>query len=216
MEEIVSCVEGGKCSCNSRNRLPHPPRRIRIRSRRRPQLLHIRFPPPTPPPPSSRPAPDCVDIIDRPGGRRVLQVRNPWSKGGIPHTAFSLNELHDAISETPDLHDDPSRGTFWIDYNTLTQLFKTLYLNWNPNLFPHVRRKHFQFTPTGSDFDVGRNGQYTLTIDRTGEVWILLERHYLGKSEGWEGYIGLAVFPGNERIYSYSRPLFRVLPALPF
>jgi hypothetical protein len=65
--------------------------------------------------------------------------------------------------------------------------------------------------PTGSDFDVGLNGQYTFTTDTTGEVWILLERHYLGKSEGWEGYIGLAVFPGNERIYSYSRPLFRVL-----
>jgi len=165
----------------------------------------------SPPRPHSPHQTDCVDIIDRPGGRRLLQVRNPWSKGGIPHTAFSLGELHDAISGTPELHDDPSNGTFWIDYTILTQLFKTLYLNWNPHLFPHVRRKHFQFTPTGSDFDVGLNGQYTLTTDGTGEVWILLERHYLGKPEGWEGYIGLAVFPGNERIYSYSRPLFRVL-----
>jgi len=157
-----------------------------------------------------------VDILDRRGGRRVLQVRNPWSKGGIPHTAFSLGGLHDAISDTPtDLHDDPSKGTFWIDYTTLTRLFKTLYLNWNPRLFTHVKRKHFQFTPTGSDFDVGVNGQYTLTVNGTAETWILLERHYLGKSEGWEGYIGLAVFPGNERIYSYSRPLFRVpSPAL--
>ena len=200
-------MEGGKCPCNSRNRIPLPSRRIRIRSRRRPQLLHFRLLPPI----STRRETDIVDILDRPGGRRVLQVRNPWSKGGIPHTAFSLGELHDSISEvSTDLHDDPSKGTFWIDYTTLTQLFKTLYLNWNPQLFSHVRRKHFQFTPTGSDFDIGLNGQYTLTTDGSGEIWILLERHYLGKSEGWEGYIGLAIFPGNERIYSYSRPLFRV------
>lgn len=47
-------------------------------------------------------------------------------------------------------------------------------------------------------------------MERSGDVWILVERHYLGKGEGWEGYIGIAVFPGNERIYSYTRAIYRV------
>lgn len=154
-----------------------------------------------------------VDIVDR-GRRRLLQVRNPWSKGGVPRSSFTTSDLLDALpegnAETDLAPADPELGTFWVDYGTLSQSFRTLYLNWNPAIFPYSTRKHISFTPSGSDFDVGGNGQYTLSIEGTGEVWILLERHCLGKSEGWEGYIGLAVFPGNERVYSYTRPLYRV------
>lgn len=111
------------------------------------------------------------------------------------------------------IDDDPSVGTFWIDYATLSQTFKTLYLNWNPTRFANYRQKHFSFTPNGSDFDIGSNGQYSFCIKGTGDVWILVEKHYLGKLEGWQGYIGLAVFPGNERIYSYTRATYRVCPS---
>lgn len=158
-----------------------------------------------------------VDIVDR-GGRRLLQVRNPWSRGGIPRSSFTISELLDALPPTESgnvdtelTSADAELGTFWVDYAMLSQSFRTLYLNWNPALFPYSTRKHLSFTPSGSDFDVGGNGQYTLSVGGAGEVWILVERHCLGKSEGWEGYIGLAVFPGNERVYSYSRPSYRVL-----
>ena len=150
-----------------------------------------------------------IDIVDR-NNRRLLQIRNPWSKGGIPKSTFSTIELQDALSGKSALTPDESLGTFWIDYASLSQMFKTLYLNWNPALFLYSYSKHFSFIPNGSDFDVGRNGQYTISTQGPGDVWILVERHYFGKSEGWEGYIGLAVFSGNERIYSYSGATYRV------
>src|SRR5579859_1506811 len=134
------------------------------------------------------------EIRDDPG-RRFLQVRNPWSKGGTPKSSFStsdlLSALHPTTDSDPSIPDDSSRGLFWIDYAALTRSFKTLYLNWNPALFQYCSRKHFTFTPNGSDFDIATNGQFTITVDGTGEVWIMVERHYLGKSEGWEGYIGI-------------------------
>jgi hypothetical protein len=155
-----------------------------------------------------------VDMLDR-SGLRLLRVRNPWSKGGIPKSSFSMDELRVSLPSDEDkdlLIGNTSIGTFWVDYATLFQTFKTLYLNWNPAVFQYYSQKHFSFTPSGSDFDVGTNGQYTISVEGTGDAWILIERHYLGKSEGWGGYIGLAMFPGNERVYSYSRPIHRVIP----
>jgi calpain-7 len=157
-----------------------------------------------------------ADIIDK-KGHRLLKIRNPWSRGGVPKSSFDFSAFwKDLPGTSMDGYTpgDPSLGTFWLDYNTLCQHFKTLYLNWNPALFPHRAQKHFSFTPTGSDYDVGTNGQYTISVQGTSDVWVLVERHYLGKSEGWNGYLGLAVFQGNERIYSYTRPAYRVLPML--
>lgn len=152
------------------------------------------------------------DVIDR-NGQRLLKIRNPWSRGGIPKSSFDFSSFwedldSDSMEEyTPG---DPSLGTFWLDYTTLCQNFKTLYLNWNSAIFPYRSQKHFSFTPNGSDYDVGTNGQYTISVEGTCDVWILVERHYLGKTEGWSGYLGLAVFPSNERVYSYTRPSYRV------
>ena len=126
-----------------------------------------------------------------------------------------MDELRSSLpSEDEKPVNDPSTGIFWVEYSRLSYTFKTLYLNWNPALFQYYARKHFSFTPNGSDFDIGTNGQFTISIEGMGEVWILLRRHYLGKSEGWEGYLGLAVFRGNERSYSYTRPSYRVLALL--
>ena len=126
----------------------------------------------------------------------LIQLRNPWSKGGVPKSS---------LSTVPSDH-----STFWLDFPSLCQTFKTLYLNWNPAIFQYSSRKHFSFTPNGSDFDIGSNAQYAISVHGTGDTWILLQKHYLGKSEGWEGYIGISVFPGNERIYTYTRPTYRV------
>jgi hypothetical protein len=168
--------------------------------------------------------------------QRLVKVRNPWSQGGVPGSNFSTFELRDVLSNIGTMTSDgiPSNdkrredkistsfssgslspasdtlGTFWLPYSTLTQHFKTLYLNFNPSLFPYISRKHFSFTPNGSDFDVAGNAQYTIKMEGTGDVWILIERHCLGKGEGWEGYIGLAVFEGQGRIYCYERAVWRV------
>jgi len=167
--------------------------------------------------------------------QRFVKIRNPWSKGGVPRaevwgqrvwdalpeisgsderSAVVDNTTSDTISDTF-FPGDPSLGTFWLDYPTLAHSFKTLYLNWNPSLFPYKAQKHFSFTPNGSDFDVAGNGQFTVQVEGTGEVWGLIERHWLGKGEGWEGYVGLAVFRGEGRVYCYTRAVYRVLSSFP-
>ena len=203
MEENFKGVGRWRRSCYNRNWIAYDCGRKRIWTSGRSQLFNIRY--------IALWDKIDLDIVDR-DGRRLIQVRNPWSKGGILKSSFSTVELRDALSDDQNqkFGPDVSRGTFWIEYAMLSQTFKTLFLNWNPGIFQYCRRKHFSFTPNGSDFDIAANGQYTISVQGTGDVWILLERHYLGKSEGWEGYIGLAIFPGNERIYSYSRPRHRV------
>jgi calpain-7 len=132
---------------------------------------------------------------------RLCQICNPWSKRGIPKSTYTENEV---------FGDDVARGTFWLEFHVLRQNFRTLYLNWNPQLFGFVAQRHLAFVPGGSDVDVGLNGQVVLAVEGAGVVWVLVERHYLGVEEGWEGFIGLALFPGAERIYSYTRPINRV------
>jgi calpain-7 len=146
--------------------------------------------------------PEMVHVSDK----RLVKLRNPWSQGGIPKPSLDIASIPSSDLVPGDL----SLGTFWFDFYTLTQVFKTLYLNWTPSLFPHFQTKHFTFTPNGSDFDVSSHAQYTFRGDGPGEVWLLLERHYLGQDEGWGGYIGLAVFSGAERLYCYGRPKWRV------
>jgi len=152
-------------------------------------------------------------------GQRILQLRNPWSKRGIPKSTFSTTNNPLNTNQNDDnkitFEDDATVGTFWLDYINLSQTFKTLYVNWSPSIFTYCTQKQFSFTPNGSDFDIGQNGQYTFMAEGNGDIWILVERHYLGKSEAWEGYIGLAVFPGNERVYSYTRATYRVQIPLP-
>jgi calpain-7 len=143
------------------------------------------------------------------GTTRLLQVRNPWSKRGIPKRTFRPAEGED-FEEEGVVGDDVEKGTFWLEYHALRQSFRTLYLNWNPRLFGFVAQRHLSFVPGRGGSDVGGMGQIVLQMEGEGVVWVLVERHYLGVEEGWEGYIGLALFQGNERIYSYTRPINRV------
>jgi hypothetical protein len=158
---------------------------------------------------------DMVEI----SGRRLLKLRNPWSRGGIPHSSLTHDKLA-ALSSTaspslPSLYSsDNSYGTFWIDLEEFLQSFKTLYLNWNPCFFRHSAKRHFTFASSGSAVDLSPNPQFLIKSDMGGEVWIFLERHILQKKEE-AVYIGLSVYEGTDTIYSYSKPLERViLPTL--
>jgi len=139
---------------------------------------------------------------------RLFQIRNPWSKRGIPKRTFNTPNSDPEEAFT----DDVGKGTFWVEYHVLRQSFRTLYLNWNPRLFGFVAQQHVAFVPGQSDVDVGGNGQVVVAVEGEGVVWVVVERHYLGCQEGWEGYIGLALFQGSERVYSYTRPINRVPP----
>ena len=156
------------------------------------------------------------DLIERPSGR-FLKVKNPWSQVSTFHSTFSMDELRDALDDgkgsDDDLISEPSAGIFWTNYVALARMFKTMYLNWNPTRFRFSCQKHFSFTPNGSAFDISSNAQFTVSVVATETIWFVARRHYLGKTEAWEGYIGLAVFSGINRMYTYSRPTYRVRPS---
>ena len=89
-------------------------------------------------------------------------------------------------------------GIFWIDYDSLLQNFKGLYLNWNRDLFAHQTNIHEWWPssqgPKNDQYNVGYNPQYHLTITvplpsgkrqgrkSTAAVWILLSRHIVDKN----------------------------------
>ncbi len=133
-----------------------------------------------------------LDLKER-GEYRYALIKNPWSKGtvwkgvlpgddiesgngdaadqGVPTKLFVSN-LHDASSLGP--------GIFWMDFDSIFQSFESLYLNWNPALFPYREDIHFFW-----DLRIGRgapgcffgNPQYAVRTRAAGIVWLLLSRH---------------------------------------
>ena len=160
-------------------------------------------------------------------GKRLLQVKNPWShrrwKG-----AFSPQ---DKVNWTPSLraalqYDQVAalqydNGIFWIDYNSMLAHFKGLYLNWNRDLFAHHTALHAHWPtdegPKNDTYNIGYNPQYTLNVvvpegkggktkrAASAAVWLLLSRHVVRKeSEDSKGdFLTLHVYNKTDgrRVY---------------
>lgn len=115
-----------------------------------------------------------LDISVASGVRRML-VKNPWCDGLVWKGAGS--------SSTTGTQQHPAKlkpGSFWIDFDDVTQNFESLYLNWNPALFTERQDHHFVWqlpVPSMSD-SFAHNPQYSMTATASGSVWILLSRHF--------------------------------------
>ncbi|KAF1778381.1 Peptidase C2, calpain, domain III [Phytophthora cactorum] len=63
-------------------------------------------------------------------------------------------------------------GLFWIDFESVKQYFESLYMNWNPELFPYkgVCHEHWpvELGPVNDSLTLGFNPQYSLTFCKTG------------------------------------------------
>ncbi|GMF18073.1 unnamed protein product [Phytophthora lilii] len=142
---------------------------------------------------------------------RLLQVKNPWRKLSWkgPYSRHDKARWDSAIGDelrvyqrqfyateeteaegTDGQQDD---GLFWIDFNSVKQYFESLYMNWNPELFPFkgVCHEHWpvELGPVNDSLTLGFNPQYSLTFSKcsrlegtstsTGSctVWVLLSRH---------------------------------------
>ncbi|GMF29494.1 unnamed protein product [Phytophthora fragariaefolia] len=142
---------------------------------------------------------------------RLLQVKNPWRKmswkgpyschdkdrwnGAIGHELRSYQRQFYAAqeTETEDASEQQDDGLFWIDFESVKQYFESLYMNWNPELFPFkgVCHEHWpvELGPVNDSLTLGFNPQYSLTFSKcppteattasagSCTVWVLLSRH---------------------------------------
>ncbi|KAH6661141.1 hypothetical protein BKA67DRAFT_511244 [Truncatella angustata] len=114
-----------------------------------------------------------LDMSEASGVRRFL-VKNPWCDGLV---------WKGAGSSSRQAEDHPTKlkpGSFWIDFDDVVQNFESLYLNWNPALFTERQDHHFVWQlpiPSMAD-SFAHNPQYSMSTEASGNVWILLSRHF--------------------------------------
>lgn len=131
---------------------------------------------------------------------RLLQVKNPWRKQSwkgpfsdqdTAHWQSPLGqELREYERQLNGSCDDQNAddGQFWIDLESVKKYFESMYLNWNPSLFPFkdVYHDHWpvELGPSNDSVTLGFNPQYALTFSQpeasgssATTVWVLLSRH---------------------------------------
>ena len=142
-----------------------------------------------------------LDMQER-GTMREVLIKNPWADGEIwkgatrrkPHPNHEYPELPRATD-----CDEMVPGTFWMDFNSVFQHYENLYVNWNPALFSHRADRHFSWHlphQRAASSLVDEHPQFVVRADATGEVWLLLNRHfrtgdYTHANNGKNGYISL-------------------------
>ncbi|KAF2011638.1 cysteine proteinase [Aaosphaeria arxii CBS 175.79] len=111
-------------------------------------------------------------------------VKNPWVegkgwRGRAPSIVPGLQpQVTDAGTKTASGTKHPT--TFWISLHDVIRHFESLYLNWNPGLFSHRQDVHFEWPiehQRKSGRCVFRNPQFSVSVRKTDEVWLLLSRH---------------------------------------
>ncbi|DBA04343.1 TPA: hypothetical protein N0F65_002105 [Lagenidium giganteum] len=173
---------------------------------------------------------------------RLLQLKNPWRKMswrgafskfdkrwdsalGAELRAFQAQSYPKMSSSS-----DEDDGMFWIDIEDVKHYFDSLYLNWNPALFPFrtVWHEHWpvELGPANDSTTLGFNPQYSLTFKRRNgtdlgqaptscTVWVLLSRHVREVERNADNtaqqFLTLHVYggTGGQRVFYNQNALFR-------
>uniref|UniRef100_K3X588 Calpain catalytic domain-containing protein n=1 Tax=Globisporangium ultimum (strain ATCC 200006 / CBS 805.95 / DAOM BR144) TaxID=431595 RepID=K3X588_GLOUD len=146
--------------------------------------------------------------------QRLLQLKNPWRKMSWKGPFSKRDEacwqsaigdelrayqrqFYRSDSRSGDVAGAPVEvdddGLFWIDFDSVKKYYESIYLNWNPALFPFkdVCHEHWsvELGPANDSITLGFNPQYSLTFQRADQfslspttalsttVWVLLTRH---------------------------------------
>ncbi len=126
-------------------------------------------------------------------GKQLLKVKNPWShrrwKGAYSPTDDRnwTPELRKALNYDRATASMIDNGCFWIDYNSMLANFRSLYMNWNPDLFAHRKVIHGSWMahapgPKNDAYNRGYNPQFVFEVNAesckgTSAIWLLLTRH---------------------------------------
>ncbi|KAI9748467.1 MAG: cysteine protease [Lichina confinis] len=134
----------------------------------------------------------AVQELKDESGCQSLLVKNPWSGSN------EISRVSPLCQPTCDDHCDIEKrgsgasalatgnpGRFWTTMCNVMQLFESVYLNWNPELFPHRRDVHFSWQIESCPKRSFRtNPQYSLQSEGDGgTVWLLLQRHFRSHSQ---------------------------------
>lgn len=119
------------------------------------------------------------------GDSRRLLVKNPWCdgpvwKGGVGQP-FDAGSLASQTSNSQHKPPPSAAGSFWMTLEDVLQHFESMYLNWNPTLFPCRQDCHFNWKmpPQELSSSLIRNPQYSLQSPGGGPIWILVSRHFV-------------------------------------
>ncbi|CAK8678024.1 unnamed protein product [Clavelina lepadiformis] len=157
-------------------------------------------------------------------GIKFLQLKNPWShlrwKG-----KFSAQDernwtpaLKKALNYDNKFAQQYDNGVFWIDWDSAMHFYDTVYISWDPELFPKTICRHAAWLardgPKKDTYSLGNNPQYRLEVrnKKATAVWILLTRHITEKDDFAENkeFITLLVYKndGKKVYHTYSPPPF--------
>lgn len=134
-------------------------------------------------------------------GRRLLQIKNPWSQAPIwkgrvydPYSRqgdsteprhVNIMDMDDDVFVTSKVNMDTSLPTsaIWIDLESVCLYFEYIYLNWNPGLFKHRQDIHFSAPVETHALSFIDSPQCSLSIAQESITWLLLSRHYHSRED---------------------------------
>ncbi|KFA65465.1 hypothetical protein S40285_00428 [Stachybotrys chlorohalonatus IBT 40285] len=128
----------------------------------------------------------AVQGLDETGGIRRMLVKNPWCNGPVWRgaswsAAQHLVEAGSAPADSDHFESPTTPGSIWVMLEDVVQHFESMYLNWNPRLFPHRQEHHFTWDLPPSYFSstLVRNPQFSIESRNGGLVWALISRHFV-------------------------------------
>lgn len=122
-------------------------------------------------------------------GRRWLLVKNPWCVGPVWAGGW-LTANPASLASSPGAGEGPqlqqpeateqNTNAVWVSLEDVAQNFESMYLNWNPKLFPHRQECHFKWEMPQAHLKtaLAENPQYAISSAKGGLVWILASRHF--------------------------------------
>ena len=139
---------------------------------------------------------------------RLIKLRNPWGVS-TPSPIDNYPEIA--------IENDDSQGIFWLDWGDFLKTFSTIYLNWNPEIYPYIRVFHSKWLKGpmktvsklwNERYSLEYNPQYLIRIpphSEDFEIRVMLERHITETSMvRYKNIIGFMLFPyeGERTIFS--------------
>ncbi|KHO00880.1 Cysteine protease rim-13 [Metarhizium album ARSEF 1941] len=132
----------------------------------------------------------AVENLDTSGFGRRLLIKNPWCHAPSmtalewPDSASSptlSKRLNAAPSRETLTHYSDSTSRLWVTFEDVAQHFESMYLNWNPALFPCRQDHHFSWELPAKVYSasLSRNPQFSVTSPRAGSIWVLVSRHFV-------------------------------------
>ncbi|KAK5199331.1 cysteine protease [Exophiala xenobiotica] len=146
------------------------------------------------------------------GDVKEILVKNPWADGDVWRGSSRRRPNQNDEGNGTSADQKMMPGTFWMDFNSMFQYFDHMYINWDPGLFSHREDLHFSWQPQQPESAANifvENPQFAVTVSKSGEVWLLLNRHfrtgdYTQSTIGRNGYISIYLYErlGNKVITS--------------